>query len=186
MKNITTIVLLFLFISCKKENAVNVDEIITDIKENTTVAAKEGSGKITLSCNGKQISSEGVTGAIISMGELMIAVKDKTNPAKVFTISFNNEQFPENGKVYQIKPKDYSSDKNPANEVSVSFMEGLPNNKMNVWDTQATSGTLQFTVNGNEIKCNLENIKLEPSTAFNADDLKKEGTVSGQFTLYKN
>lgn len=186
MKKLTTLVLLIFLISCKKEITAENDKIVTEIKQNTSIAAKEGSGKVTLNCNGKQIIAEGVTGAIISMGELMIAVKDKTNAAKVFTINFNNDQFPENGKIYQIKPKNYSSEKNPNNEVSVSFMEGLSNNKMNNWEANATSGTLQFSVKGNEIKCTLENIKLEPNTAFNADDLKNEGIVSGQITLYKN
>ena len=186
MKNITSIILLLLCISCKKDNTVNVDKIVTDIKENTTVEANEGSGKIILNCNGTQIIAEGIAGAVTSMGELMIAIKDKTNPTKVFTINFNNEQFPENGKVYQIKPKDYTSDKNPANEVSVGLMEGLPNNKMNIWETKANSGTLQFTVKGNEIKCTLENIKLDPSPVYNADDLNKEGILSGQLTIYKN
>ena len=186
MKYILLTIIAFGIISCKKEAVSTENTIVNDIKNNTEVAAKEGSGKMTLSCNGKQIIAEGVTGAIVTMGELMIVVKDKINPAKVFTISFNTDQFPENGKVYQIKPTDYSVEKKPENEVAVSFMEGLPNNKMNVWETKDTSGTLMFEVNGSEIKCTLKNIKLDPSPMFNADDLKQEATVSGQFTLYKN
>lgn len=180
---LTVAVVLF---SCKKEDATLVNDAVTNIKENTKVIAKEGSGKITLNCNGKEIIAEGVCGGVVTMGTLIIAVKDKTNPAKVLTIDFNTDQYPENGKEYQIKPKDYTSDKKADNEVSVSFMEGLPNNKMNVWDAQATSGKLQFAVNGNEIKCTLKDIKLQPSIIYNAEDLQKDGIVSGELTLYKN
>jgi hypothetical protein len=186
MKNIMLLAALFLFISCKKEDATLVNDAVTNIKENTKVIAKEGSGKITLNCNGKEIITEGVCGGVVTMGALIIAVKDKTNPAKVFTISFNTSDFPVNGNEYLIKPKDYTADNNPENEVSVSFMEGLPNNKMNVWDTQPTSGKLVFTVNGNEIKCQLKDIKLQASKMYNSDDLQGEGMVSGELTLYKN
>ena len=177
--------MVLLLISCKKEDAATANEVASEIKENTEIVAEEGTGKITLTCNGKQITAEGVCGGIVTMGTLMFAVKDKTNPTKVFTIGFNTKDYPVDGKEYSIEPKDYTSDKNPENEVSVSFMEGLPNNKMNFWDPQAGSGKVIFSVKGNEIKCTLSNIKLQ-SSIYNADDLKSEGTVSGEFTLYKN
>lgn len=172
-------------ISCKNEGTSTTNEELTEVTENTIIA-KEGTGKVILKCNGKEIITDGVCGGVITMGSLIIVVKDKTNPAKALTIDFNTEDYPENGKEYVIKSKDYTSDKKPENEVSVSFMEALPNNKMNVWDPQATSGKLKFTVNGNEIKCTFKNIKLQPSTIYNAEDFQKEGIVSGEFTLYKN
>ena len=180
---LATAIVLF---SCKKEETTLVNDTVANIKENTNVIAKEGTGKITLQCNGKEIIAEGICGGVVTIGTLIIAVKDKTNPAKVFTISFNTPDFPVNGKEYQIKPKDYTLDKNPENEVSVSFMEGLPNNKMNVWDTQPTSGKLIFSIKGNEIKCQVTDIKLEPAKMYNDEDLQKEGIVSGELTLYKN
>ncbi len=186
MKNLFFLATVLLMLSCKKDDTTTLNEVVTDVKDNTSVVANEGSGKVTLTCNGKEITAEGICGAIVSMGSLTIAVKDKTNPAKVFTIGFNTKDFPVDGIEYRIKPKDYSSDKHPENEVSVSFMEGLPNNKMNVWDPQASSGSLVFSVKGNEIKCTFKDIRLQPSTAFNAEDLKSEGIVSGEFTLYKN
>lgn len=173
-------------VSCKNEGINTTKEELTEVTENTVVAAKEGTGKVILNCNGKQITAEGVCGGVITMGTLTIAVKDKINPAKVLILDFNTDQYPENGKEYIIKPKDYTSDNKPKNEVSVSFTEGLPNNKMNVWDSQSTSGKLKFTINGNEIKCTLKDIKLQPSTIYNAGDLQKEGIVSGELTLYKN
>lgn len=178
--------LLLVLVSCKKEDANTANELVTDIKQNTEVVAKEGTGKVTLTCNGKQITADGICGAIITMGTLTIAVKDKTNPAKVFTVDFSTDKYPVDGMEYKVKPKDYTAEKNPDNEVSASFVEGLPNNKMNVWDPQAGSGSLVFSVKGNEIKCTFSNLKLQPSPVFNADDLKSEGTVSGEFTLYKN
>ncbi|MEP7093432.1 MAG: hypothetical protein ABI793_05175, partial [Flavobacterium sp.] len=60
------------------------------------------------------------------------------------------------------------------------------NSKMNVWDTQPTSGKLVFSVKGNEIKCQLKGIKLEPGKMYNVADLQGEGIVSGELTLYKN
>ena len=180
---LTTMVIL---LSCKKEDATLVNDAVTNIKENTKVIAKEGSGKITLNCNGKEIIAEGVCGGVVTMGTLTIAVKDKTNPAKVFTISFNTPDFPVNGKEYLINPKDYTLDKNPENEIGLSFMEVLSNNKINVWDTKSMSGKLIFSVKDNEIKCQFKNIKLQASKMYNSDDLQGEGTVSGELTLYKN
>ncbi|MEO8234973.1 MAG: hypothetical protein ABI549_06125 [Flavobacterium sp.] len=186
MKNLLLLATLFSLFSCKKEETISANEVVADIKQNTEISAKEGTGKITLRCNGKEITTEGVCGGLTIMGALIIAVKDKTNPAKVFTINFNVADFPVDGKEYLIKSKDYSVDKNPENEVSVSFMEALSNNKMNVWETQPTSGKLAFSVKGNEIKCQLKDLKLKPSIVYNADDLQGEGTISGELTLYKN
>ena len=186
MKNLILLTGLFVFFSCKNEGTTTAKDELTEITESVANATKEGNGKVILNCNGKQISADGICGGITTMGTLTIAVKDNINPAKVFTIDFSTDHYPENGKEYIVKPKDYTSDKKPENEVSVSFMEGLPNNKMNVWDAQSASGKLKFTVNGNEIKCIFNDIKLQPSTIYNAEDLQKEGIVSGELTLYKN
>lgn len=173
-------------VSCKKERTAVVNDTVTEITQNTGAAAKEGTGKITLNCNGKQIVAEGVCGGLITMGTLTIAVKDKTNPAKAFIIDFSTDQFPLDEKEYLVKPKDYTADKNPENEVGVSFTEGLPGNKMNSWDAQENSGKLVFSVKGSEIRCRFSGIRLQPAKMYNADGLQSEGTVSGEFTLYKN
>jgi hypothetical protein len=181
---ISTLVLVF---SCKNEEAKNVNDIVNEVKESTEVVAKEGKGKVVLTCNNKELIAEGVCGALVSMGELIIAVKDRTNPAKVFTITCNGESYPENGKVYKIKSKDYTKDGIGSNdEVALSFSEGLPNNKMNTWGSENAKGTVQFTYNRNEVKCVLKNIVLSDSEMFNADDLKSDGTISGELTFYKN
>ena len=90
MKNsISVLVVAFLLFSCKKEEAKKVNDVVNEVKESTEVVAKEGKGKVVLTCNNKELIAEGVCGVLVTMGDLMIAVKDKTNPAKVFTISFN-------------------------------------------------------------------------------------------------
>lgn len=175
------------FFSCKKDHSTTVDDAVNEVKESTEVVAKEGTGKVVLTCNGKEFVAEGVCGALVTMGNLIIAVKDKTNPAKVFMINFNGEDFPENGKVYKVKSKDYSQEgSGPNDEVSVSFSEGLPNNKMNSWGSDKAKGTVQFDYNGNQVKCVLKNIQLSSAEMFNADDLKADGMVSGELTFYKN
>lgn len=187
MKKLVVIAILASFFSCKKNNPSTVNDVVNDVKESTEIVAKEGFGKVTLVCNGKELITEGVCGALVTMGELTIAVKDKTNPAKVFMITLNGEDFPENGKVYEIKSKDYTKDeKGPNDEVGVSFSEGLPNNKMNTWGSENAKGTIQFVYNGNEVKCVLKDIVLSASEMFNADDLKANGTVTGELTFYKN
>ena len=184
MKNLNMLILAILFVSCNNKN--NVNEVVTDIKENTSLVAEEGLGKVTLICNGKKIVTEGSSGAIVTMGSLMIALKDKINPAKVFTISFNTDKFPENGKEYIIKSRNYSSDKNPENEITVGFMEVVSKNIMNVWDNDSNSGKIKFMVNGNRITCAFKDLTLQPNTAFNADGLDHVATVSGEITVYKN
>jgi hypothetical protein len=187
MKKLLFILPLFFIFSCKKEEKTSINEVIEEAKQTTEVVATEGYGKVTLVCNGKELITEGVCGVLVSMGELIIAVKDKTNPAKVFTITFNNEDFPESGTIYKIKAKDYLAEgKSPKDEVAISFAEGLPNNKMNSWGSENAKGTVQFTKNENEMKCVFKNIALTASEMFNADDLKSNGTVSGELTFYKN
>lgn len=186
-KTLLIIASLFLFFACKKQEKRIVNETIDEAKETTEVVAKEGLGKVTLTCNGKELVAEGVCGVLVSMGELTIAVKDKTNPAKVFTITFNGEDFPESELIYKIKSKDYLAEgKSPKDEVAVSFAEGLPNNKMNAWGSDNAKGTLQFTQSGNEIKCIIKAIVLTSSEMLNANDLKGNGIVSGELTFYKN
>jgi hypothetical protein len=188
MKNLISILIVaFLLFSCKNEEAKNVNNVINDVKANTEVVAQEGTGKILLICNGKELVTQGTCNAIISMGELMIGVKDKTNPAKVFLINFNSEDFPKNGFQYKIKAKDYLVEgESPKDEVAVSFSEGLPNNKMNTWGSENAKGTVQFSYSGNQVKCTIKDIVLTASETFNADDLKANGTVSGELTFYKN
>ena len=187
MKKIISILALVLIISCKKESSLLVKDVVNEAKQTTKVVAQEGTGKVTLTCNGKQFVTTGICGAVVSMGQLMVAVKDKTNPTKVFVINFNNEDFPEIGKTYTIKEQDYTSDvKGPKDQVSVSFSEGLPNSKMNSWGSDTAKGTLQFTANGNAITCSFKNIQLSANTMFNPDDLDQNGFVTGELTFYKN
>jgi hypothetical protein len=188
MKKLAILILVItIFISCKKEDTTTVNDVVNEAKANTEVVAKEGTGKITLTCNGKELITEGVCGALVSMDELTIAVKDKTNPAKVFTMTFNSEDFPKSGIIYKIKAKNYLTEgKSPKDEVAVSFAEGLPNNKMNAWGSENTTGNVQFTESGNEIKCIFKAIVLTASEMFNADDLKGNGIVSGELNFYKD
>ncbi|MFM9988737.1 hypothetical protein [Flavobacterium sp.] len=188
MKKLAILILVItIFISCKKEDTTTVNDVVNEAKANTEVVAKEGTGKITLTCNGKELITEGVCGALVSMDELTIAVKDKTNPAKVFTMTFNGEDFPKSGIIYKINAKNYLAEgKSPKDEVAVSFAEGLPNNKMNAWGSENTKGNLQFTESGNEIKCVFKDVVLTASEMFNADDLKGKGIVSGELIFYKD
>lgn len=188
MKKLATLILTIILVaSCKKEDTTIVKDAVNQSKETTEVVAQEGSGEITLSCKGKELIAEGVCGVLVSMGELTIAIKDKTNPAKVFTMTFNGEDFPEIGIPYKIKAKDYLAEHNsPQNEVSVSFAEGLPDSKMNAWGSENAKGTVRFTENGNETKCILKDIQLTSNNMFNAKDLQGIGTVSGELTFYKN
>lgn len=184
--SISVLVVAFLLFSCKNEEAKKVNEVVNEVKESTEVVAKEGKGKVVLTCNNKELIAEGVCGALVTMGDLIIAVKDKTNPAKVFTITCNGEDFPENGKVYKIKSKDYTNEGNgPNDEVSVGFTE-VKADKMNSWGSDKAKGTIQFIYTGNEVKCTLKNIVLSSAEMFNADDLKSDGTISGELTFFKN
>ncbi len=187
MKKIIFILILVFIISCKKESNSITKDVVNEAKETTEVVAQEGTGKVTLTCNGKEFTTEGICGALVSMGQFMIAVKDKINPTKVFVVNFNTEDFPEIGKIYTIKEQDYRVEgKGPKDQISVSFMEGLPNNKMNSWGSEDAKGTLQFTQNGTATKCSFKNIQLSANTMFNPEDLDQNGIVSGELTFYKN
>ena len=57
---------------------------------------------------------------------------------------------------------------------------------MNSWGSENAKGSLQFTQNGNQMKCILKDIQLSSSEMFNAKDLQGIGTISGELTFYKN
>ena len=186
--------LLFVFagllVSCK-EDAQNLTSEQETIAEAAGIAtesatAKEGFGKINLKSGAQMATIEGRCGGVTNTGEMIIAVQDKTVASKVFTISFNTPKYPENGKVYTIKKSDYMSEgKKPENEIYIGFSEVTQKSQMD-WSSDDASGTMTFQVNGNEIKCQFDNIKLQPSMVYNKGEWNNVGTASGEITLYKN
>lgn len=176
-----------LFSACKQEgntamNATDSPETI----DTETVMPKEGHGKIELQCGSQTLIVEGKCGGVTNTGEMIIAVQDKTVPAKVFTIAFNTKDYPQNGKTYTVKKSDYMSEgKKPDTDVYIGFSEVTQQNQMD-WSSDDASGTLKFDVNGNEIQCEFNNIKLQPSAMYNKGELNNVGTASGKITLYKN
>lgn len=167
-----------------KEQVVN--ERIDQIASETSATAGNGNGKIQLSSGSQMLSVEGECGGVTTMGELIITVKDKIVPSRVFTISFNTDQFPENGKVYTIKKSDYMSEgKKQKSDVYIGFSEVSPNTQMD-WSSDDQSGTIRFDVTGNEIRCMFKDIKLQPSEVYNKGELNQIGMVSGELHLYKN
>ena len=173
-------------VSCKQETtdlAAATPETVTPTSE---TPAKEGYGKVTLKCGAQVFTVDGKCGGITNTGEMIIAVQDKTTPAKVFTISFNTIDYPQNGKIYTVKKSDFMSEgKKPDSDIYAAFTEMTQKTQMD-WSSDDQSGTMTFQVNGNEIKCTFRDLKLQPSMVYNKADLNQMGTVSGEITLYKN
>lgn len=185
-KLLLTLALAGLFAACKDgETAMNV-EAVPETVPTSPIPAKEGHGTIKLQCGAQTLVVEGKSGGDTTSGDMIIAVQDKTNPAKVFTISFNGKDYPQNGKVYHIKKSDYMSEGHkPETDVYIGFSEMTQKNQMN-WSSDDHSGTIQFTVNGNEINCRFSNLKLQPSAMYNKGEWNAVGTASGEMTFYKN
>lgn len=174
-------------VSCKPETAkatVAATEPMAVAAE--TQPAKDGHGKVTLKCGSQTLVVDGRCGGVTNTGELIVAVQDKDISAKVFTISFNTKDYPVSGKIYTIKKSDFmSEDKKPDNQIYVAFSQ-ITGNEMADWSSDDTSGTMQFTTNGNEIKCKFSGIKLQPSIVYNKGELNNAGSASGEMTFYKN
>lgn len=177
-----------LFTACKQEENTTPEmaetpEVVTSAP---TEAAKEGHGKVELKCGSQTVVVEGKSGGDTTSGDMIIAVQDKDVPAKVFTISFNGKDYPQNGKVYHVKKSDFMSEgKKPDNDVYCGFSEMTSKTQMD-WSSDNNSGTIQFTVNGNEINCKFSNLKLQPSAMYNKGEFNNVGTASGEMTFYKN
>jgi hypothetical protein len=77
------------------------------------------------------------------------------------------------------------SEGKPENEIYIGFSEVTQKNQMD-WSSDDASGTITFQVNGNEIKCKFDNIKLQPSVVYNKGEFNNVGTASGEITFYKN
>lgn len=185
MKKMLWLVTFAGILACKQENPV-AEASATDRQIQTAASVREGHGKITLQCGSQTLVVDGKCGGVTNTGEMIIAVQDKTVPSKVFTISFNTIHYPQNGKTYTVRKSDFISEgKKPDSEVYVGFSEMTPQSQMD-WSSDDASGTLQFQVSGNEIKCKFSNLKLQPSMVYNKGELSGVGTASGEITLYEN
>lgn len=175
-----------------------VGQLITGCKEDTVTAqvdaiagatlqsAQDGSGTIQLVCGAQTLSVEGKCGGLTTMGELIITVQDEIVPSRVFTLSFNTDQFPEDGDVFVVKKSQYTTEgKKSKKEVYLGFSEVSTSNQMD-WSSDDTSGFIKFEVNGDEIKCVFKDLELKPSEVYNKGELNQEAVVSGSFHLYKN
>jgi hypothetical protein len=182
-----TFMIAAILMSCKQETtdlkAAAPETVMTPTSQ---TPAKEGYGKVTLKCGAQTLTVDGKCGGITNTGEMIIAVQDKTTPAKVFTISFNTKDYPQNGKIYTIKKSDFmSEDKKPDGDIYVAFTEMTQKAQMD-WSSDDQTGTMTFQINGNEIKCTFKDLKLQPSEVYNKADLNQVATASGEITLYKN
>lgn len=120
------------------------------------------------------------------MGELVITVQDKIVPSRVFTLSFNTDQFPADGDVFAVKKSNYSAEnKESTTEVYIGFSEISTNNQMD-WSSDDASGFIKFKVDSDAIKCVFKDLELQPSEVYNKGERNQEAVVSGSFHLYKN
>lgn len=176
-----------LFTACKSNRtdstATTIEQDMDEIKSSTTTLGKTGKGKITLLCNGKIHEIKGVCGAVTSMGALTIAVPDDSFPAKTFTINFTTDKLPDATSSYKITK--YNVDDKDASHVTVGYSDMRSTSTM-IWESDDKTGKLDFTVNGNEIKCSFSNLILQPSDFYNKGELNAKATVSGELTIYKN
>jgi len=177
-----------LFSACKQEENTTAETASAPetVAAAPTETAKEGHGKVELKCGSQTLVVEGKSGGDTTSGDMIIAVQDKDVPAKVFTISFNGKDYPQDGKVYHVKKSDFMGEgKKPNDEVYCGFSEVTQKNMTN-WSSDNASGTLQFRVKGNEINCKFSNMELQPSAMYNKGELNAVGTASGEMTFYKN
>lgn len=175
------------FTACKSNKTdsteTTIEQNMDEIKSSTAEQGKAGKGKITLLCNGKTYEINGVCGAVTSMGSLTIAVPDDSIPAKAFTINFTNENLPAATSSYKIVES--VIDDKDASHISIGFSDMRTAQPM-TWGSDSKSGSLDFAVNGNEIKCSFSNLTLQPNSFFNKGELNNPATVSGELTIYKN
>jgi hypothetical protein len=185
------IILLFacniLFVACKSNKtdsaATTIEQNMDEIKSSTAEQGKAGKGKIILQCNGKTYEINGVCGAVTSMGSLTIAVPDDSFPAKTFMINFTTDKLPETSSSYSIVKSNI--DDKDASHVSLSYADMRSTSTM-IWESDDKTGKLDFTVNGNEIKCSFSNLTLQPSMMYNKGELNTAATLSGELIIYKN
>ncbi|MFT3795013.1 hypothetical protein [Flavobacterium sp.] len=185
-KLFVALAIMALFSACKEQESTAMTADSPETVAAESVPAKEGHGKIELKVGSQTLVVEGKCGGVTNTGEMIIAVQDQTVAAKVFTISFNTKDYPKAGKTYTIKKSDFMSEgKKPDTDVYIGFSEVTQKNQMD-WSSDDASGTLKFDVNGNEIQCEFNNIKLQPSAMYNKGEFNHVGTASGKITLYKN
>lgn len=184
-KGLLLFLLAGIFTACKQESTV-AEASAAEVPTKMTAPAREGHGKITLQCGPQTLVIDGKCGGVTNTGEMIIAVQDQKVASKVFTISFNTIDYPQQGKIYTVRKSDFMSEsKKPDNEIYIGFSEMTQQNQRD-WSSDDASGTLQFQVNGNEIKCNFSHLKLQPSMAYNKGEFNNVGTASGEITFYKN
>ena len=183
MKKILFFLLIAQFTSCKEDSVTaQVDAIAGGMSQ----SAKEGNGTIQLVCGAQTLSVEGKCGGVTTMGELVITIQDKIVPSRVFTLSFNTDQFPTDGDVFAVKKSNYTAEgKKSEKELYIGFSEVSTSNQMD-WSSDDASGFLKFEVDGDAIKCVFKDLELKPSEVYNKGELNQNAVVSGSFHLYRN
>jgi len=176
-----------IFVACKSNKtdsvATTIEQNMDEIKSSTATQGKVGKGKITLQCNGKTYEINGVCGAVSSMGTLTIAVPDDSFPAKTFTIGFKANKLPDVTSTFTIVKSNI--DDKDANHVVVSYTDMRTTLPM-IWESNDETGKLDFTVNGDEIKCSFSNLTLQPNEFYNKEEQNKHAEISGELTIYKD
>ncbi len=144
---------------------------------NNTGDTKQGTGVITLKCNGTTFVTAG--NCNYSSIADCIVVADSSNSQNVFTINLNGG-LPAATRTYMIIDEAVTAEK-----VSFSFTRFPGNSKMFNWESADIKQEVTLSTEGNKITCSFSDIPLEHSVAYNPDSLAFTGTCSGSFVLYK-
>lgn len=189
MKKLLSIIfaISILFVACKSKNNAEISDTlqdkVDDIVASHDVQGNKGFGKISLACNGNTYTTEGNCVTDENEDGISVMIINSSMPGKSFTINFPKGNLPKTNTSYTVVKS--TQDKLEGNKISINYSDMKTDGSM-IWDSDDKSGTVDFVVNSNEIKCTFANIILQPSDFYNKEAQNKPATLSGELTLNKN
>jgi len=135
-------------------------------------------GKVTLTYGSSTLISEGDCTIENFDGHPTITVRDATMNQRTFTIVLTDYVVPIVSATY---PLTGGGSTPPAAGTAIAVFEDMTANPAGQWMSNASSGSVTFTVTGSEAVCTVTNLPLQPNATINQGNAAVAGTVSGTF-----
>lgn len=156
-----------LFQSCKK------DDKGTDTTEVPSVNFPSDHGDLTLSYGGQTMKITGTCEIVTTGPYSSIRVTDGQNPDRTITFSLGTFTLPIQAGTYHFYDEGIQP---PANGIHAQ----LSTNSSGWWSSNAASGSVTYTVAGNEVIAEFNNV-LQPHEFINTGAAANPGTLTGKF-----
>ena len=156
--------------ACKKDKETTPEPVVTP-----PAALQSDHGKVTIAYGSHTLVTEGACTIENVAGHPTITIQDATNAGRTFTVGLTDNVVPIVSATYTLTGE---TGQQPLPGTAFAYFQ---DNMTGYWSSRMDSGTITFTVTGNEAVCTMTNVPLYPHPNVNQGDAATVATVSGTF-----